>query len=327
MSLLLNGDDLRPLFESANFYPDLFQVIGNSLLHQNDAEPGFVSWLAFPTSHENSQINLHLSTSPVEGTSIRVFPHRVGPQARDSMFTLLFDEQDGHLLALISLDEMGPLRTAAPVAFACQYLAPPQPRILALLGSGLQARYHLRALRHALPSLERILVYSPTPENRQRFAAEMSVEMGIDVVAVDSSRLAVEEADVVMVTAASREPVFASEDVRPGALVTSIAAWALPRELQAQARVVVPALIGPVHHPSGWDPFPFKLNGGRDPSTVAATLVDVLRRKQEARQQEDDIVLYEQIGSFAWDGAMTRWLYDWATEHRVGTPFSISPVS
>jgi ornithine cyclodeaminase/alanine dehydrogenase-like protein (mu-crystallin family) len=326
MALLLNGDDLRPLFESTNFYPDLFQVISDSLLQQNDADPGFVSWLAFPTSHENKRINLHLSTTPVEGTSVRIFPHRVGPQARDSMFTLIFDDQDQRLLALISLDEMGPMRTAAPVAFACQYLAPPQSRVLALIGSGLQARYHLRALRHALPSLERILVYSPTSQNRQRFAAEMSVEIGIDVVAVDSSKLAVEGADVVVVTAASREPVLASEDVRPGALVTSIAAWALPRELQARARVAVPALVGPVHHPSGWDPFPFKLNGGRDPSTIAVTLVDVLHGKQEARQHKDDIILYEQVGSFAWDGAMTRWLYDWAIKHQVGTHFFISPT-
>ncbi len=48
-------------------------------------------------------------TTPVEGTSIRLFPHRIGPQAHDSMFALLFDEIDGHLLALIALDDLGPL--------------------------------------------------------------------------------------------------------------------------------------------------------------------------------------------------------------------------
>jgi ornithine cyclodeaminase/alanine dehydrogenase-like protein (mu-crystallin family) len=56
------------------------------------------------------------------------------------MFTLLFDDTDGHLLALISLDELGPLRTSAPVAFASQYLAPRETKTVALFGSGLQAR-------------------------------------------------------------------------------------------------------------------------------------------------------------------------------------------
>lgn len=324
MPILLSQDDLRPLFTSASFYPHLFQVIHDALLRQNNDQPGVVSWLAFPTAQEHQQINLHLLTTPVEGTSLRVFPHRVGTQARDSMFTLLFNDQDESLLALISLDDLGPLRTAAPVAFAAHYLAPKQTRILALLGSGLQARYHLLGLRHALPTLEQVRVYSPTPEHRQHFATQMQEETGVAVAAVESARQAIEGADVVAVTAASQQPIFATSDVRPGALVTTIAARAVPPDLSALARVVVPALVGPLHHPTGWDPLPFKLNGGRDPSTVSVTLVDILRGQGVAREQEEETVLYTQSGSFAWDGAMVRWLYDWALEQHVGTHFSIS---
>jgi hypothetical protein len=86
MPLLLNQDDLRPLLTGENFYTDLFQVICDALLRQNDNEPGVVSWLAFPMAQEQQKINIHLMTTPVEGTSIRIFPHRIGPQARDSMF-------------------------------------------------------------------------------------------------------------------------------------------------------------------------------------------------------------------------------------------------
>jgi alanine dehydrogenase len=324
MPLLLSQDDLRPLFASATFYPRLFQVIRDALLSQHDDQPGVVAWLAFPTAEEDQQVNLHLLTTPVEGTSLRIFPHRVGAQARDSMFTLLFNDHDGSLLALISLDDLGPLRTAAPVAFAAQYLAPPRAGTLALLGSGLQARYHLLGLRHALPMLEQVRVYSPTAEHRSNFAAQMQEETGVAIVAVESARQAIEGADVVAVAAASQQPIFASSDVRPGALVTSIAGRAVPPDLSARARVVVPSLIGPLHHPSGFDPFPFKLNGGRDPSTVNVTLVDILRGQGVARQQEEETVLYTQSGSFAWAGAMARWLYDWAVVQHVGKPFSIS---
>lgn len=326
MPLLLSQDDLRPLFASVTFYPQLFQVIRDALLRQQDNQPGVVAWLAFPTAEEHQQINLHLLTTPVEGTSLRIFPHRVGTQARDSMFTLLFNDQDASLLALISLDDLGPLRTAAPVAFAAQYLAPRQARTLAVLGSGLQARYHLLGLRHALPMLEQVRVYSPTAEHRSNFATQMQAEIGLTMTPVNSARQAIEGADVVTVAAASQQPIFASSDVRPGALVTSIAGRAIPPDLSARARVVVPSLVGPLHHPSGFDPFPFKLNGGRDPSTVNTTLVDILRGQAVARQQEEETVLYMQSGSFAWDGAMARWLYDWAVEQHVGKPFSISSL-
>jgi ornithine cyclodeaminase/alanine dehydrogenase-like protein (mu-crystallin family) len=324
MPLFLSQDDLRPLFTSPTFYPQLFQVIRDALLRQQDDRPGVVSWLAFPTAMEQQQINLHLLTTPVEGTSVRIFPHRVGAQARDSMFTLLFNDQDGSLLALISLDDLGPLRTAAPVACAAEYLAPRQADTLALLGSGLQARYHLLGLRHALPELKQVRVYSPTVEHRQHFAMQMQTEIGGTVVAVDSAQQALEGADVIAVTAASQQPIFASSDVRPGALVTSIASRAVPPDLAARARVMVPALVGPRHHPSGWNPFPFQLNGGRDPSTVSVTLVDLLHNRGAARQREEEIVLYLQSGSFAWDGAMVRWLYDWAMKQHVGTTFAIS---
>lgn len=325
MPLLISQSDLQPLFTSADFYLHLFDVIRDSLLQQNDDGPGDVSWLAFSTSHEQTHINVHLLSTPVEGTSIRIFPHRVGAQAKDSMFTLLFDEQDGHLLALISLDDIGPLRTSAPVALAARYLCPAQARILGLIGSGLQARYHLQGLRHAVPALERVRVFSPTAENRTHFAASMSAETGLSVEAVESARQAVEGADIVAVTAASNEPVLETAWIRPGTLLTNIAGRALPRDIYAHTRLVVPDLVGPIHRPSGWDPFPMTLNGGLDPSIIAVTLVDLLRDPYlHARQQEDEIVLYEQRGTFAWDGAMNRWLYMWAVENRAGTLFHIS---
>jgi alanine dehydrogenase len=324
MPLLLNQDDLRPLLSGATFYPELFQLIRASLLRQDNQRPGVVSWLAFPTAQEAQKINLHLMSTPVEGTSIRLFPHRVGAQARDSMAALLFDENDGHILALIALDDLGPLRTSAPAAFAAQLLAPPQSTTLALIGSGLQARYHLQGLRHALPTLTHVRVYSPTPEHRQHFADEMSKETGLNVEAVETSRQAIQGADVIAVTAASFAPTFAAEDVQPGALVTNVAVRAVPPDLYNRARLVVPDLTGPDHHASGWDPFPFKLNGGRPASMIATTLVDILREVGSARQSAEDIVIYEQTGSFAWDGAILRWPYDWAVQHQIGTPFHLS---
>jgi hypothetical protein len=59
MSLLASASDLHPLFSSVDFYPQLFKVIENSLLQQQDNEPGVVSWIAFPMVQEDQHINIH----------------------------------------------------------------------------------------------------------------------------------------------------------------------------------------------------------------------------------------------------------------------------
>lgn len=192
-----------------------------------------------------------------------------------------------------------------------------------MLGSGIQARHHLRAIRSAVPTLETVQVFSPTAEHRCSYAREMSEQTGLSVEAVDSTREAVEEADIVCSTAPGRQPVLESAWLRPGALIISITGQGLPADLVK--RIVVPALEGPSVRPSGWDPRPVMATaGGRASSTVATTLLEVMRGTGQAREHERDIVLYEQRGSYAWDAALLRWAYTWALEHHAGTSFQLT---
>jgi ornithine cyclodeaminase/alanine dehydrogenase-like protein (mu-crystallin family) len=203
------------------------------------------------------------------------------------------------------------------------YLARQNATTLAMLGSGIQARYHLRAIRHALPFLKSIRVFSPTEGHRLRYAAEMSEQMGWAITAAGSAREAVNDADIVCITATGREPVIEASWLRPGALVISITGLGLPPDLVT--RVVVPALAGPVVRPSGWDPQAVMTTmGDRDPSTVATTLAAVMRGEGQARLEAKDIVLYEQRGAYAWDALLLRWIYNWAVEHHAGTAFHLT---
>jgi alanine dehydrogenase len=325
MPLLITQDDFRPLIEGPHFFEEVFQVIRDALLLQDRSSPGYLSWLAFPLGQEARRFNINLLATPGDGTSIRVFPVSGGDihPAHDGFFAFLIDNQDGHLQALMATDDLSPLRTSAPVGLACIHLARPRATTLAILGSGQQARYHLLAICPALPSLEHVRVFSPTTGHRQQFAAEMSEQTGIHIEAVQSAQEAIEGADIVCLAAAGRGPLLESAWVRPGALLISITGQGLPPALSA--RVVVPALEGPAVRPSGWDPRPIMaVTGGRDPSTIAATLVDIMRGTAQARQHDDDIVLYEQRGSYSWDAALLRWAYNWALEHQIGTSFQLT---
>lgn len=109
------------------------------------------------------------------------------------------------------------MRTAAVSAVATRLLAPPDARVLGLLGSGVQARSHLRALRLVRP-FDEVRVWSRTPDHAQRFAAEF------DVQAVPNAEAAVRGADVVVSVASTREPLVLGDWLGENTLVCAVGA-------------------------------------------------------------------------------------------------------
>lgn len=327
MPLLLTQDDLRPLLESQTFFTELFQVIRDALLQQQSGDLGYLSWLAFPLGEEGRRFNINALATPNYGTSIRVFPVSGGDihPPQNGFFALLIDNRDGQLQALMATDDLSPLRTSAPVGLASKYLARPGSTTLALLGSGQQARHHLRALAAAHTSLKNVRVFSPHEDHRRHFATTMSAQTGLCVEAVESAQKAVEGADIICLAAPGKGPLLEAAWVQPGALIISITGQGLPPDLHV--RVVVPTFEGPEVRPSGWDPRPvMKTIGGRDLSTIAATLLEIMRGTAPARRQDSDILLYEQRGAYSWDAALLRWVYQWALEHEAGTRFQLTSL-
>src|SRR5579863_3182340 len=95
----------------------------------------------------------------------------------------------GEPLAVMDGRLITEMRTAAVSAVALDALGGAAVRSLGILGSGVQARAHIKALRMVRPSLEEIRVWSRTPANAERLAAEtgarvvpISEAAGADVV-------------------------------------------------------------------------------------------------------------------------------------------------
>jgi ornithine cyclodeaminase/alanine dehydrogenase-like protein (mu-crystallin family) len=109
------------------------------------------------------------------------------------------------------------MRTAAVSAAVTRRLARPDARVLALIGSGVQAGAHVAALKR-VRKFEEVRVWSRTFERGQRFAAEHGA------IAADSVRAAVEGADVIVTATNAQEPVLRGEWVKSGAHVNAIGA-------------------------------------------------------------------------------------------------------
>jgi len=108
-------------------------------------------------------------------------------------------------------------RTAAVSAVSARYLARKDAQILAILGSGVQARSHLEALR-LVRNVREVRAWSPTATRLQKFASETSV------LPMESAEAAVRGADIIVAVTASPTPVVQSNWVKDGAHVIAVGA-------------------------------------------------------------------------------------------------------
>jgi ornithine cyclodeaminase/alanine dehydrogenase-like protein (mu-crystallin family) len=141
----------------------------------------------------------------------------------------LFRSDTGEPLASMDARLITEMRTAAVSAVAIDHLAPPQPRVLGILGSGVQARSHVRALA-GIRSFAEVRVWSRSQDNARKFAAEIGAQT------TATAEEAVSGADVVLALTSSPQPILHGKWLRPDAMVCAIGA-ATPdrRELDEEA--------------------------------------------------------------------------------------------
>jgi ornithine cyclodeaminase/alanine dehydrogenase-like protein (mu-crystallin family) len=129
---------------------------------------------------------------------------------------LLNDPQTGAPLAVIDGRLITEMRTAAVSAAATKLLASPDAKILAILGSGVQARSHVEALR-LVRRFEEIRVWSPNKSHAEDFAEEIGAK-------AMSAEEAVRGADVIVTVTSSKVPVLRGARLKPGCHVNAVGA-------------------------------------------------------------------------------------------------------
>jgi thiomorpholine-carboxylate dehydrogenase len=127
---------------------------------------------------------------------------------------LLFRPDTGEPLAVMDGRLITEMRTAAVSAAVTKYLASPDSRVLALLGSGVQAAAHLEALSQ-VRRFDEVRVWSRTPGHAQRFAREHGAR------AMDAES-AVRGADVVVTATNAAEPILKGAWLKRGAHVNAV---------------------------------------------------------------------------------------------------------
>jgi ornithine cyclodeaminase len=157
----------------------------------------------------------HLSGAPSYAVKVASGFYAEQPPAIDGML-IVFDARTGAPQALL-LDGglVTDIRTGAAGGVAARWLAPERVAVAAVIGTGIQARKQVEALRCVRPVGE-VRVWGRDAGRAARAAADVGGAAAATV------REAVEGADVIITCTASREPLVASAWVRDGAHVTAV---------------------------------------------------------------------------------------------------------
>jgi thiomorpholine-carboxylate dehydrogenase len=154
----------------------------------------------------------------VMGTKMVTFyPGNVAVKKHTHMAMIqLFQSDTGEPLAVMDGRLITEMRTAAVSAVAVDCLARPDVKVLGILGSGVQARSHVKALAR-VRRFEEIRVWSRSEENARRFAEEVGAK-------VTSAEEAVAGADVVLTLTSSPVPVLQGRWLKEDAVVCAVGA-------------------------------------------------------------------------------------------------------
>jgi thiomorpholine-carboxylate dehydrogenase len=201
------------------FYEDLIPVIRQALI---DFSAGRVQQparaiLPIPAHSGWFGVMPAVYGSVMGAKMVTFYPRNAEQQKHTHMAMIqLFRADTGEPLAMMDGRLITEMRTAAVSAVAIDHLAHPAAKVLAILGSGVQARSHIRALA-GVRAFPEIKVWSRTPDHAQRFADEIGAR-------VTTAEEAVSGADVVLALTSSPVPIVQATWLKKDALVCAIGA-------------------------------------------------------------------------------------------------------
>ncbi len=140
--------------------------------------------------------------------------HERGIESHNAV-VMVFDRWTGLPRAVLDGTYITQMRTSAVSAMAARRLAAPDAKILAILGSGAQARGHFETMRR-VRDFDEIRIWSRNPDNARRFAEETGARL------CATSEEAVRGADVIATTTSARDPIVKGEWLKPGAHISAV---------------------------------------------------------------------------------------------------------
>jgi ornithine cyclodeaminase len=241
---------------------------------------------------------------------------------------VVFDAANGRPTALLDATAITAARTGACSALSARLLARPDARVLAVIGTGVQARSHITAMR-LVRQIAEIRVAGRDPARAAALAAELRAADDVEVRVASSYQQALDGADIACATTHSTEPVIRRIWLTPGVHVTSVGYNRAGREVDDAT--VRDALVCVESRRAALAPFPAGSNDLLQPITegvitadhIHAEIGELLTGAKPARTCPQQITLYKSVGVAVQDAAAAALVITAAEQHRIGTEIAL----
>jgi alanine dehydrogenase len=252
---------------------------------------------------------------------VTLFPQNIDRHTHQAVI-VVFDPENGTPLAVMDGTYITATRTAAGSALATRLLAREDAEVLALLGTGVQARSHARAL----PRVRAFSEIRVAGRDRSR-AEALAEEIGPHARAVSSYEEAIRGSDVVAATTHATEPIVRREWLSPGVHVNSVGLNPSGREVDEQT--VADALLVVESRESALAPPPAGAPElvGVSPADVHAELGELVAGTKPRRSSQDEITLYKSVGVAVQDVAAAALVLAAAKERSVGRAIELEELT
>ena len=223
----------------------------------------------------------------------------------------VFSNDDGQLQGICDGTSITAIRTAAVSAVATEYMAKKDSPVMCLIGGGVQADMHLKAIT-LVRDIKKVTVWCPTLAESERFCeSHKDLYPYIEFVPCENCEDAVKDADIINTVTPSVVPVLFGKWVKEGAHINAVGACGKAnRELDTEC--VVKARLFCDNYDSckneaGDYIFPLE-EGAVTEAHILGDLAEVVSGKVETRTDEKDITIFESQGLACEDVVCASWL-------------------
>ena len=224
---------------------------------------------------------------------------------------MLFETQNGRLLAMMDAGKITAIRTAAVSGVATRLLAIPDAENLAIFGSGVQAATHLEAMR-VVRKIKHVRVWSRNFNHAKKFVKRESARLSLSIEAVASAERAVDGAHIICTATSSTDPVLQGNWIAAGAHINAVGS-SVPFARELDTAAVVKSKLFVDRREStlneAGDFLVPKKEGAIDDAHVLGEIGDILLAKIKGRASKEDITLFKSLGLAVEDVAAAHHIY------------------
>lgn len=237
---------------------------------------------------------------------------------------LAVDPRTGRPVAVIDGSALTAIRTAAVCGLATDLLSRPDSKILAVIGSGVQARTQVEAVC-CVRDIEQVRICNPNLASAEAAAEELRAQGRIpaDVRATSDCAEALQGADIACAATTSRTPVIADEDIAPGMHINAIGSFQpsvreIPSETVARSLLFVDERQAALEEAG--DILQAVDDGSIGEDHIHCELGELVLGRAAGRATADQVTLFKSVGLAVQDVAAAREALAGARALGIGTP-------